>query len=78
MSQLNLRMLPVSFFLSLQIFTSAHLTLIRTGELALMVLIATVVCALPGLEGRTAKQVSKRWEGGGGMVLAIKGMELYF
>ena len=65
MSQLNLRMLPVSFFLSLQIFTSAHLTLVRTGELALMVLIATVVCALPGLEGRTAKQVSKRWEGGG-------------
>ena len=39
-----------------------------------MVLTATLVRALPGLEGRTAKQVSKMI--GEGIVLAIKAMEL--
>ena len=38
---------------------NAHPTLAKTGQLALMVLIATLVRALPGLKRRTAKQVSK-------------------
>ena len=52
---------------------NAHPTLAKTGQLALMVLIATVVRAPPGLEERTAKQVSKVR---GGMVLSIKALNL--
>ena len=58
---------------------SAHPALAKMGQLALMVLTATLVRAPPGLEGRTARRVSDGvGRGGGGMVLAIKGMELYF
>ena len=47
-------------FSSLQTLMNAHPTLVKTEQLALMMLIATLVRAPPGLEGRTAKQVSKR------------------
>ena len=45
---------------------SAHPALAKMGQLALMVLTATLVRAPPGLEGRTARRVSDGVGRGGG------------
>ena len=64
----------IIIFLSLQKLVNAHPTLVNTGQLALMLLITTLVCALPGLEGRTARRVSNAV--GESVVLPTKAVEV--
>ena len=53
---------------------NAHPALVNTGQLALMLLITTLVCALPGLEGRTGRRVSNAV--GESVVLPTKAVEV--